>query len=85
MYTDLQSMVGPPHRFKQPGRDIQQTWSSSEDAWLQQHPEVCQADSLEISPQPQHDSSPSESDGDDSAQPAWLHRLRKRPVYRNSD
>ena len=72
----LQSMVGPPHRFKQPGRDIQQTWSSSEDAWLQQHPEECQADLPETKPQPQHDLS--ESVGEDSAQLAWLRRLRKQ-------
>ena len=78
--SDLQSMVGPPHRFKQPGRDIQQTWSSSEDAWLQQHSDECQADSPETEPQPQHDNSLSESVGEDSAQPAWLHRLKKQQL-----
>ena len=78
LLPDLQSMVGPPHRFKQPERDIQQTWSSSEDAWLQQHPEEHQADLLETEPRSQHENSLSESVEEDSAQPAWLHRLKRQ-------
>ena len=58
---------------------MQQTWSSSENAWLQQHPEERQAVSLETEQQPQHYSLP-ESVEEDSAQPAWIHRLRKQQL-----